>query len=128
MSLYAVVAQSETMLVSSVTFRRPDDHARKFPTPLIGPPSFSYGPSNASCRQGATTCCSCEQVGGGTHDGTQRSTNDASVLVTKWMVSKDVLVLWILIFSNGMGHLIPRHAHRNLAGSAQTHHSHQEWP
>ena len=91
MSLYAVVAQSDTTLVSSVTFRRPDDHARKIPTPLIGPPSLSYGPSMAFCLQGATTCRSREQVGGGTHDGTQRPTNDASVPVTKWMMSKDVL-------------------------------------
>ena len=84
MSLYAVVAQSDTTLLSSVTFRRPDDHARNTPTPLIGPPSLSYGPSMASCRQGAATCRSREQVGGGTRDGTQRPTNDASVLVTEW--------------------------------------------
>ena len=78
MSLYAVVAQSDTMLIISSTFHRPDDHVRNPDASHCAAIALLSTLDDFLSSKCDFPCHSREQVDGGTHDGTQRHTNGAS--------------------------------------------------
>ena len=68
MSLYAVVAQSDTMLVNSSTLHRPDDHARNLDASHCAPIALLWTLHDFLSSRCDFPCRSREQVDGGTHD------------------------------------------------------------